>query len=145
MTMPAIEDNSRDSAMIFSNHVLCPPALLLAVVSLALVWRWIDAAVFLLLFWAGMLRPIEGMRLVRGDVLLPSEMFSAERAVFLRIGSPKMKRLRARKEHVKITDLDIVVLLEHLFPGLPPDSLSLPVHALPVSVLAQRPCGVVPC
>ena len=78
--------------MPFSNHVPCPPALLLAMVSLAFVYKWIDAALYLLVAWMGVLRPIECLRLLRSDILLPSELLFMERAVFLQIRSPKMRR-----------------------------------------------------
>ena len=107
--------------MPFTNHVPCPPALLLAMMSLAILWGWVDMAVFLALSWTGLLRPVEALRLCRADVLLPSELLSAERAVFLRIRSPKMRRLRARREHVKITDLVVVGLLEVVLVGIAPE------------------------
>ena len=107
--------------MPFNNHVPCPPALLLAMVSLSIIWNWIDVTVFLLLSWTGMLRPIEVFRLRRSDVLLPSELLSVDRAVFLRIRSPKMRRLRARREHVKITDGIVVDFLEWIMQGIAAD------------------------
>ena len=112
--------------MPFSNHVPCPPALLLAMVSLTFVYKWIDSVLYLVVAWAGLLRPIECLRLLRSDILLPSELLSMERAVFLRIRSPKMCRLRARREHVKITDPVVVSLLEHFMPGIPAHTLIFP-------------------
>ena len=49
-----------------------------------------------------------------------------ERAVFLRIRSPKMRRLRARREVVKITDSVAVSLLEHFMSGIPAQTLIFP-------------------
>ena len=76
-----------------------------------------------------MLRPIECLRLVRGDVLLPSEMLSQKRAFFLRIRNPKMRRMRARREHVKITDPVVVDLLEHFMAGIHPQTTLFPYSA----------------
>ena len=112
--------------MPFANHVPTPPSLLLAMVSLAFVWKWFDIALYLLISWAGLLRPIECQRLTRRDILLPADLLSDERAVFVRIRSPKMKRLRARREHTKVTDPFIVQILEFFLEGIPADALLFP-------------------
>ena len=107
--------------MLWANHIPTPPALALALFSLAVCWGWHDMAVFNLLCFTGMMRPSECLKLTRADVLLPSDLLSFRRVVYVRVRDPKNKRIAARREHVKVEDRMIVDLLSAWLPRLPPD------------------------
>ena len=57
----------------------------------------------------------------RGDVILPDELLLDTKTAYIRIRTPKMKRLRARREHVKISCSLTVGLLEAWLRGMPPE------------------------
>ena len=103
-----------------SNRVPTPAPMLLAMVALALTWGWLDIAVGLYLSFVAMLRPGELLRLVTEDILVPSLLLSRRGVAYVRISHPKMRRLAARREHVRIEDPMLVRLLEALRPTLRP-------------------------
>ena len=106
--------------MPWSNHIPTPPVLLLSMFSLAVLWNWLDMAVYLLICFTRMLRPGETLKLTRADVLLPVDLMSSRRACFIRVREPKNRRIAARREHVRIDDCMVVDLLEVWLPRLQP-------------------------
>ena len=78
---------------------------------------------WILLAFTGMLRPIEVFRLRRSDIVLPAELLLDVKKVYVRIRSPKMRRLRARREHVRVTCPMTVALLEAWLAPVPPDTV----------------------
>ena len=90
------------------NHAPVPVTLLRGMVSLALLWDWKVEALALLLMFAGMLRPIDFFRLRVMDLLTPEFLRIGAHILYLRIVQPKMKRLTARREFVRIDDSIIV-------------------------------------
>lgn len=97
-----------------ANHVAMPETVMLACCSLALIWGWYELAGLVMLGFLGMMRPGEIYHLHGSDILLPSELLSAHRILFVRIGRPKMRRLGAKREHVRIDDVEVVLFFEAL-------------------------------
>ena len=62
------------SLMPWYNHVPTPRRFMRALISLSLIWGWLDMAVCLSLFWVGFLRPVEMFRLGPFAIRLPSQM-----------------------------------------------------------------------
>jgi len=101
-----------------NNRTAMPLAVLLAFVSLALMWDWADVAVNLLVGFFALLRPFELFRLRSDDVLVPSNMLSYVYVALVRVGAPKMKRIGARREHARITQREVIDFLEAYLPLL---------------------------
>ena len=115
--------------MPWSNHVPTPPTMLLAMFSLSVIWGWPDMGIFILLAFNAMLRPGELLKLTRSDVLLPSDLLSAKRVIYVRLREPKNRRITARREHVKVEDSIVVDLLELWLPRLRPEQPLFPMKA----------------
>ena len=109
------------------NRCPTPLPVLRAMAALAYFWGWPDVALLLLLMFACMMRPKEALRLTYGGLLLPSQLLAPGPPAFVLVAEPKMRRLSARREHVRLDDAGIVRLLEaeaavhsldqKLFPG----------------------------
>ena len=103
------------------NRRPTPLPLMLAMVSLALHWHWVDMAALVLVSFVAMLRPAEALALTRADVLLPSDLLDSGHTVYVRVNLPKMRRLTARREHVRVDDPWIAFLLTAWFRHLLPE------------------------
>ena len=94
------------------NHRAMPEVILQAFISLGILWEWYDVVIVLLVGFFGLLRPKELSALQASDILTPYDLGSTTRSIFVRIANPKMKRLAARREHVRIDEPIVVSLLE---------------------------------
>lgn len=95
-----------------------PP--MLTMVALALHLRWIDMAALVFTSFVAMLRPAEALALTRADVLLPSDLLESGHTAYVRVSFPKMRRLTARREHVRVADPSLAFLLAAWFRHLQP-------------------------
>ena len=87
------------------SHIPMPLELLLALVSLALLWKWSGIATLLLLGFTGALRRGEIQPLSPQHVLLPQMLGVYSESFFMiRIFNPKMRRLAARMEHARVEE-----------------------------------------
>lgn len=86
------------------NHIPCPIRVWLAMVSLSCLWSWPSMAVCLLIAFSGMMRPGEVVGLRLEDLMFPDTGYQSVDVLFVRVQKPKMRRLNARREFVKITD-----------------------------------------
>ena len=55
-----------------------------------------------------MLGPFEFVNLEWVSILTPADLMTETRAIFVRVGAPKMRRLGARREHVRIDVPEVV-------------------------------------
>ena len=78
--------------MPFSNHVPSSAVVIRAFFFLSILWGWWDVALWVLLAFTGMMRPIEVFRLKRGDIILPDELLLDTKTAYIRIRTQKMKR-----------------------------------------------------
>ena len=70
-----------------------------------------------LLGFHGMLRPGELLNLCASDFVLPIQGLSQVWALYLRIRHPKMRRISARREHVRIDDPIIIKFAQDFLVG----------------------------
>ena len=103
-----------------SNHIPTPSIVACAMIALAMCWGWRSMATFVMLSFSGMLRPGETLRLRRRDLLFPGDLLSERRVLYVIITKPKMRRLAARREHVRIADSLVLDTLESWLFGAAP-------------------------
>ena len=92
------------------SRTVAPPALVRAMLCIALLWGWPFFAVLLGLGMAGMLRVSEVLGTTRADVVLPSDRLEAEVYIFVRIREPKTKHRFARYQHARVSDGAVIAL-----------------------------------
>ena len=97
-----------------------PEVLFRAMVVLALQWKWTRFAGVLILGMEGIGRIGEVLSAIRQDLVLPVDMFDAERrSAFLRVRKPKtLRRGKGRVQHLRVENLEAVKCLERIFGGL---------------------------
>ncbi|CAE7186703.1 unnamed protein product, partial [Symbiodinium pilosum] len=93
---------------------------LLAAVSVAILWNWHDWAAITLIGFLCMLHPSEFIALTRGDLILPSDALSSDRVAYVYIRNPKTARF-ARRQHCRLEDSLTLSFLEALFTHVPLD------------------------
>ena len=149
----------------FQHHPALPLSILLALLSVALMWGWPVEAAIIGLTWSGILRIGETMIATRGDLILPQDSAPGVNFALLRIRTPKTRGRAARHQAARIDPPDIVALLSATFASWPEDkklwgwsaatlrkrfnallsSVGLPVHTVkgkrPFSLGSLRPGG----
>jgi hypothetical protein len=110
------------AVMPFASHVPCPSVVAKAMFCVAMLWGWVDLAIYIQMSWCGLLRATEALKLVRADVLLPRDLLQEARVAILRIRSPKMRRIRARRECAKLECPILVRMLEVMLAGVAADT-----------------------
>ena len=99
----------------YSHYPAMPLSILLAMMSLALVWGWPLEASILGLTWAGILRIGEVLLVVRSDLILPFETAPGTNFALLRIRSPKIRGKAARYQAGRVDAPDIIEFLIAVF------------------------------
>ena len=117
------------------NHVPTPPVVLLALVGLSLTWNWRSMCAYLLLAFTGLLRPGEALALRRQDILLPRDLMSNRRCLYIIVQRPKMRRVAARREHVRVQDPLVLQVMEQWLGGTDASSRLFPISAAYLRVL----------
>ena len=102
------------------HHVACPWQVLLALVSLALMWGWTLEAGILSLAWGGLLRAGEAIKALRKDLLLPEDTRFTNKFVLLAISEPKTRFTGARHQSAKVDASDLVSVISLAFSKLEP-------------------------
>ena len=102
------------------HHRAMPKSILLAVMSVALLWGWATEAAIFGLTWAGLLRIGETLNAVRSDLVLPDDAAPGTFYALLQIRAPKTRGRSARHQAARIDPSDIVKLLAAVFGPLPP-------------------------
>jgi len=97
------------------NRIAMPPSVVRAMAVVALHWGWTDLAALILIGFLGMLRPIELLALTVQDATFTTSSRGLE-LLFVFIGSPKTRRLAARRQHVRIDDQLVVSALRRWWP-----------------------------
>ena len=77
------------------HHILVPGPILIAMISVAIMWGWMSTAGLLALGFGGLLRPGEMVAALRQDLLLPSDTGFTTSFVLLSIREPKSIHLCA--------------------------------------------------
>ena len=100
------------------HHTALPLSLMIACVTLSLLWGWVREAGIIALMWTGVLRVGEVISATRGDLILPEDAAPGFSGVLLRIRLPKTRGRAARHQTAKVEPVDIVFLLSCAFGGL---------------------------
>ena len=98
-----------------SHHLALPWQCLLALLTTAYVWGWIQEAGILALSWGGVTRIGEAIGAFRGDLLLPSDFGHTIKGAFLQIREPKTRFKSARHQLAKVDQPQLVAVLECAF------------------------------
>ena len=100
------------------HHVAVPHQVLLAILSVSILWGWLrEAACFSLAFGA-LLRIGEITQACRADLLLPSDVQGTMKHILLRIREPKTRLRAARHQVGKMEQPDLIALVELGFASL---------------------------
>ena len=97
------------------HHPAMPASVLLAVVSLSLIWGWATEAAIFSLCWAGILRVGEVVGARRSDLVLPADGPPGCKSIWLRIREPKTRGRGARHQAAKVDAEDLVALISGVF------------------------------
>ena len=105
-----------------SRHVAVPAVVLLALLSVNLLWGWrTEAGIYVLAFGA-LLRIGEATQATRGCLVLPRDVLFLHAHVLLRIGEPKTRLRAARHQAAELQACDLVELVDLAFAHLPSSS-----------------------
>ena len=101
------------------HHPALPKSILLAIMTVALIWGWpVEAAIFGLT-WAGLLRIGETLSALRQDLVLPDDAAPGTRFLLLQIRQPKTRGRAARHQAARVDPVDIVQLVSCFLGPLP--------------------------
>ena len=99
----------------FSHHPALPASVLLALMSVALLWGWRTEAAILGLTWSGILRIGETLQAKREDLVLPRDAAPGVHYALLKIREPKTRGRHAKHQAARVDPEDIVLLLDLAF------------------------------
>eukprot|EP00438_Fugacium_kawagutii_P017058 Skav216351 [mRNA] locus=scaffold2385:191031:215658:- [translate_table: standard] len=102
------------------HHTALPVSILLAAVTLALLWGWTREAASIALAWVGVLRIGEVLAALRSDLILPQDAAPGFECAILKIRLPKTRGRAARHQSARIDPEDVVSLLVSVFGRLSP-------------------------
>lgn len=108
------------------HHRAMPLSVMLATVTLSLLWGWGREAALIALAWTGVLRIGEVFSAKRADLILPADAAPGVESVLLKIKMPKTRGRAARHQSSRIDPADIVCLLSTIFSNLAPDEALWP-------------------
>jgi hypothetical protein len=125
-------------------HPPLPFPLLQAMVAVAVSWRWIRAALMLLLGFFGLLRPVEVCSLKVEDCIRSTET-GCVNVVFLRLIETKSRTRGARHQSVRVDEPFVIAFLEKCLSTMQPKERIWP-HTVSLfrtrfSQLLERACG----
>ena len=92
-----------------------PKGILLAVLSVSLIWGWLREAAIFALAWAGLLRIGEILQAVRKNLVLPRDAAPGTGFALLQIMNPKTRGRSARHQAARVDPVDLVALLDLAF------------------------------
>ena len=108
------------------HHRAMPLSIMLATITLSLLWGWSREAALLALAWTGVLRIGDVFSARRADLVLPSDAAPGVDSVLLKVRLPKTRGRAARHQSSRIDPVDVVCLLSTVFSNLNPDEALWP-------------------
>ena len=106
------------------HHTALPWQLLLAMLTVALLWGWDDVAGILALCWGGLARVGEAMAAKRRDLVLPQDVGKectwGTKQIFMAILEPKTRFRAAKHQSLKVDQPDLVELIIFCLEALGP-------------------------
>ena len=118
-----------------AHHPALPLSVLLAMVSLSLLWGWPVEASIWLLAWIGLLRIGEVFEATRSDLLLPGDSAPGIEYILFRIREPKTRGRGARHQSARIEPSDAVALISQVYKDFSPSDQ---LWSLSASTLRKR-------
>ena len=106
-----------------------PEPILLAMMSIALAWKWYRFVCVSLLSFYGTLRVGEALKALRQDLLLPSDLLSEEPVLYLKISAPKTRRRGASVQYTTVREELAVELIVFFCEQLKGDQALYPYSA----------------
>ena len=103
-----------------SHHTALPPQVLLAMISVSLVWGWVSFAGCLALGFGALLRPGEIFALTRKHLFLPADAIGFIDYALVSIEEPKSRFTNARRQTAKLDAPDLLDLVRFCFESLQP-------------------------
>ena len=113
----------------FQHHPALPLAVMLSLVSIALLWGWPMEASVIALTWSGILRIGEVLMAQRKDLILPVDMAPGCSYALLRIKRPKTRGRSAKHQSARVDPVDIVALLSATYGRMKDDEYLWPYSA----------------
>ena len=104
----------------YTHHVPMPLVLLLATLSVCLLWGWVREAGVFALAWGGLLRIGEAVNARRTDLILPQDVLGMQQFILLRIQEPKTRLRMARHQAAKVEPEDLVRTITMAFGSAAP-------------------------
>eukprot|EP00435_Cladocopium_sp_Y103_P055331 s818_g18.t1 len=86
----------------FSHHPALPASILVAIMSVALLWGWRTEAAIFGLTWSGILRIGETLQATRSDLVLPRDSAPGVNYALLKIREPKTRGKHAKRQAARI-------------------------------------------
>lgn len=102
------------------HNAALPLSLMLAAVTLSLLWGWVREAAAIALAWVGVLRIGEVFAAKREDLVLPADAAPGFDSALLKVRQPKTRGRAARHQSSRIDPQDIVLLLVIAYGDLVP-------------------------
>ncbi len=112
-----------------THHTACPWQVFLSLLATALMWGWTREAGILALSFAGILRAGEGLKAVRGDLVLPEDSLFMNSFALLAIEESKTRFTVARHQCAKVDASDMVKVLQLAFKHLLPTERLWPLSS----------------
>ena len=103
-----------------THHIALPWQILLAALSVSLLWGWLDMAGMLALTWGALLRVGEFTQAVRSDLLLPVDTNFTNSFALLALKEPKTRFTAARHQSAKLDIPDLLKIVHLAFSRMKP-------------------------
>ena len=110
----------------FGHHPAMPAGILIALMSLSLLWGWPKVAAAFGLAWAGVLRIGEVLQATRSDLVLPGDAVAGTDFAMLKIREPKTRGRHAKHQAARIDPADVIQVLELAYKNLAGSDLLWP-------------------
>eukprot|EP00435_Cladocopium_sp_Y103_P023325 s568_g5.t1 len=97
------------------HHRAMPLSIMIATITLAMMWGWLREAAIIAMTWTGVLRVGESLAALRSDLVLPEDAAPGTTSALVKIRLPKTRGRAARHQSSKVDPVDIVLLLKIAF------------------------------
>ncbi|CAE7635021.1 unnamed protein product, partial [Symbiodinium necroappetens] len=112
-----------------SHHVALPWQVLVAAITLSLLWGWPRVAGMLAMTWGSVMRIGESLAACRRDLLLPGDVCDTMAFALISISEPKTRFRAARHQSAKLDQPDLLEVVHLAFGHLSLDSKLWPFSA----------------